>query len=102
MAIFMKGISTTVSTMVDLGWKEIHSEEKGESYDVDEAHLLKNGRKFAMVSATGCSCWDGNVEGWIELTKVAIMKIAKTWASGPAARAEKALGEWILKNKKKL
>lgn len=83
--------------------KEIKHFDESEAYETDEARLFKLGTKYTILSATGCSCWDGDWEGWTDLTKPELYKIAKSWANPNSYdHAEKNLGAWIIENKSEL
>jgi len=99
----MKGINTDETKMREFGWEEIHSEDHGAAYEVDQAKLYKKDKKYAMLMATGCSCWEGNFEGWIDLSKKKLLKLAYTWSTADAYnKGETELGKWVLANKDKI
>lgn len=43
---------------------ELASVDEADSYEVDEAHIYFDPAtgKFALLTASGCSCWDGDFE----------------------------------------
>ena len=66
-------------------------------YEEDEAILLVDKKGlYTILEATGCSCWDGDWEGWTEVTKPQLKKLGKTWTK--LWGAAKELGEWIERN----
>lgn len=75
----------------------VHEVDESEAYEEDEAKLLRNQRKYTMIAATGCSCWDGDWEGWTDLTKAEVRKLGESW-SKDGYGATKTLGEWIKEN----
>jgi hypothetical protein len=74
----------------------VHEVDESEPYEEDEAKLLKNQRKYALIQASGCSCWDGDWGGWTDLTKPEVRKLGETWSKSYGA--EKVMGEWIRDN----
>lgn len=74
----------------------VHEVDESGGYDTDDAKLFKNQRKYTLISGTGCSCWDGDYEGWTDLTLAELRKLGKSWTKDYGASA--ALGEWITKN----
>jgi hypothetical protein len=93
----MKGINSTDDKIKDFGWKEIERVDKSPSYEIDEAILFNKDKKYALVSAVDCSCWSGNYEGWIDMNKKELLKIAKEWAKENSGEgdAAKELGKII-------
>lgn len=81
----------------DLGRKVKHIDQS-EAYEEDEAVLLINKQdKYTLLSATGCSCWDGDWEGWADLSRAQVKKLGKSWAKDTYG-ASKILGQWITEN----
>jgi hypothetical protein len=72
--------------------------DESASYEEDEAMLLlnKNGR-YTMLLATGCSCWDGDWEGWADLTLAETRKLGRAWLKDNYG-ASSSLGKWITEN----
>lgn len=54
--------------------------DESEAYEQDGAMLFKKGRKYYYLQSNGCSCWDGDWDGF-ELTLPELRK----WA---AAKSE--------------
>lgn len=94
------------ATSARYGWDEDLSEygelvreiDGGDGWDVDIARLYKKGRKYSVLMATGCSCFDGEYEGWTELTKAELVSLANKWKD--AFGAERRLGSWIVNGMK--
>lgn len=98
----MKAVSNFHPQYSKNGWdfsllgEIIHEVNESEPYEEDEAKLLKNRSRYSLIQATGCSCWDGDWEGWTDLTKAEVRKLGKSWANGYGA--SKTLGKWIEAN----
>jgi hypothetical protein len=75
----------------------VHEIDESESYEEDEAKLFKNQRKYTLIAASGCSCWDGDWEGWTDLTKTELKKLGVSWSKDEYG-ASKSMGEWITEN----
>lgn len=75
------------------------SADESEAYETNESALfLGNNGKYSWIDANGCSCWDGDWDGW-ELTKLQLLKMAKGVIERKYGRtAEVVVAEWILKN----
>lgn len=71
--------------------------DESEDYEVNEARLYKKGTKYTLITANGCSCWDGDWEGWTNISKTELRKLGASWAKDYSA-AEKKIGEWIKEN----
>lgn len=87
--------------------KEVITIDLSEAYNTDIARVYKQGNKFTTLFGNGCSCWDGRYEGWTNLTKPELKKLATRWASPNYNDhrynyAEAALGRWLLENWKSL
>lgn len=50
-------------------------EDTSEPYEEDEAKLFKKGDTYYLLSANGCSCWEGDWDGW-EFTRDELVKWA--------------------------
>lgn len=74
----------------------VHEVDESAAYEEDEAKLFKNQRKYALIQATGCSCWNGDWEGWADLTKPELRKLGVSWSKEYGAA--KVMGEWIKEN----
>jgi hypothetical protein len=74
----------------------IHSEDANQAYGHDEARLFKQGRRYNLIAATGCSCWDGEWEGWGNLTLAELRKLGKSWAGDGGSPG--LMGEYILES----
>lgn len=81
----------------DLGRKVKHIDES-EAYEEDEAMLLVNrDGKYTIITASGCSCWDGDWGGWTDLTAAQVKKLGKSWVKDVYG-ATSTLGKWITEN----
>ena len=80
----------------DLG-KLVVEFDESEAYEQNATKLFKKGTKYTLLASDGCSCWDGNWEGWTEVTKTELKKLGEAW-SKDYSRAEKNIGEWIVEN----
>lgn len=84
--------------------KELHTVDNADAYEVDEAILLcteAKRPKYTVLFASGCSCWDGDYDGWTDLTKAELIKLAKGWAKQPKKywdQTDRDMGIWILEN----
>lgn len=83
----------------------VHAIDASEGYDVDQAVVLKKGnrRAFTVLFANGCSCWNGDYEGWTNLSKAELKKLADTWAKPTPEDyqykyAEAEIGRWLKEN----
>ena len=74
----------------------IYEIDESAAYEEDEAKLLKKGETYTLIQATGCSCWDGDWEGWTDLTPPELKQLAVTWLKGYGA--EKVMGAYINEN----
>ena len=74
-----------------------------EPYTVEEALLFKKDDEYNLLEANGCSCWDGDYDGWSFSYDELI-----AWAEAKSARQEykwrrqnfELLADWILKKVK--
>jgi hypothetical protein len=66
-AIFSDGSSYREST--PQGWTLIAAIDESQPYEVDVTEIFRTSEGFALVTASGCSCWDGayQVETFITL-----------------------------------
>lgn len=71
--------------------------DESEDYEQDASRLYKKGRKYTLLDSNGCSCWDGDWEGWTDLTLTELRKLGKSWAKDEYS-SSKAMGEWIKEN----
>ena len=74
----------------------IYEVDESEPYEEDEAALIEQDGLYTLIQATGCSCWDGDWEGWTDLTLDELVKVAHSWTTGYGA--EKVMGQYILEN----
>lgn len=88
---------TAEQEMAEKFGKLLHDIDTADSYEVAESHLFKKGTKYYWIQANGCSCWDGDYDGY-ELTKPELMKLAKARAKDTWGGHEKQMAEWILEN----
>ena len=42
--------------------KELAFLDEADSYEVDESGIYTDGVKFYLLTASGCSCWDGDYD----------------------------------------
>lgn len=77
--------------------EEVHEEDTQPSWEQDAARLFKRGRKFTLIASSGCSCWDGEWEGWTDITLTELRKLGEAWSKDWGG-ATKLMGEWIKKN----
>lgn len=77
----------------------INEEDESACYEYDESELyLKDGR-YTCLSGAGCSCWDGNMSGWTDISKEELLTLATEWAKEREyPTAETSMGKWILEN----
>lgn len=61
--------------MVKLFGTLLVEEDTSNGYDTETSHLFKKGTKYVWIDANGCSCWEGDYDGW-ELTKSELKKLA--------------------------
>lgn len=91
----------TKETKNELFGELLHDEDTADSYEVDESQLYFDGKKYYWLQASGCSCWDGDYDGW-ELTKLQLIKLGKARAKDEdgyrGAGHEKLMGIWITEN----
>lgn len=97
----MKAI-TIHSNLDDYGDLLHEVDQAGNNYEVDEAKLyLKDGR-YTYLQASGCSCWEGDYEGWTDVVRGDLLRMAATWAKGWTREGynntESLMGKWILEN----
>ena len=79
----------------------LQDEDHSQAYDVERAMLFFNGEHYFMLEANGCSCWDGDYDGW-QFTKRELLKWAKArhnkqefeWRK----QAFEHLADWVLEN----
>lgn len=43
-------------------WELLAEDDRSESYDVDITAIYRDGDKFLLATASGCSCWDGDYD----------------------------------------
>lgn len=60
--------------------KLLHGVYSDEPYQVEDAELYYNGKSYFFIEANGCSCWDGDWDGW-EFNKTELIKWAKAKVS---------------------
>lgn len=78
---------------------------ESEPYEMNASSLFysKKTRKYTWIDANGCSCWDGDWDGW-EMNKKEMFALAdKLVANAKDYRkyAEDVVAEWIVKNIKR-
>ena len=56
----MRKIETVYSFPED--WEQIAFIDESADYEVDQTAIFKTKSGFALATATGCSCWDGDWE----------------------------------------
>lgn len=75
--------------------------DTSEPYETEESLLFKNDKgEYVWLSANGCSCWDGDYDGWV-LDKDELLKLATTtyerrydWRD----TADALVAKWVLEN----
>lgn len=80
----------------DLYGELIQDIDESESYEIDQSKLFRKDGLYTILTAFGCSCWDGDWEGWTEVTVEELLPLAKSW--GTDRGSQKSLGKWILEN----
>jgi len=80
----------------DIGELVKEIDESG-SYEQDASLLFKKGRKYTLLDSNGCSCWDGDWEGWTDLTLTELRKLGQAWAKNEYG-SSKSMGKWINEN----
>lgn len=81
--------------------KLLHGHYRDEPYQVEDAELYYDGKYYYFLEANGCSCWDGDWDGW-QFTKTEVIK----WAKAKVQKQEydwrkqsfEYLAEWIVEN----
>ena len=70
--------------------------DESADYEVNQTLLFKpkNGRGFNLLFANGCSCWDGDYDGWY-MNKAELTKWAK--ANVDSSGADKEMAKYIIK-----
>jgi len=74
--------------------------DTSESYEQESAHLFKKGTKYFWISSNGCSCWEGDYDGW-ELGKIELKKLAQKNLKnrhGQRDTADFLVAKWVLDN----
>lgn len=76
--------------------------DESESYEVETAELFKaNDGSYNLLEANGCSCWDGDYEGWnmtlAELLDWATAKVGKQ-SSTRRKYADEVVAHWVADN----
>ena len=74
--------------------------ETSEPYETERSLLFKKGTKYIWLGANGCSCWEGDYDGW-ELSKPDLKKLAlKTWETRYDWRdtADALVAKWVMEN----
>lgn len=77
----------------DLGIEVVKFNESAD-YEENETALYNKDGKYTLLAANGCSCWDGEWEGWTDLTIEELKKLGDSWAKD-WGQAEKKIGEYI-------
>lgn len=70
-------------------------------YEIEDAELYFDGKYYYFLEANGCSCWEGDWDGW-QFTKTEVIK----WAKAKVKQQEynwrkqsyEILAEWIVEN----
>lgn len=75
----------------------VHEIDESQSYEQDASLLFKNGKKYTLLDSNGCSCWDGDWEGWTDLTKVELKKLGVSWSNDQFGSSA-SIGKWITEN----
>lgn len=79
----------------------VHEEDHSEAYEVEKALLFYNGKHYFFLEANGCSCWDGDYDGW-QFTKTELLKWAKAKVKQQEydwrKQAYEHLADWIVEN----
>jgi hypothetical protein len=83
--------------MIKLFGTELDFENNADSYETNEAYLFQKGDKYFYLSANGCSCWDGDYDGW-QFTKLELLKWAKENAANDYEDSDQLLAQWIMDN----
>lgn len=74
--------------------------DTSEAYEQESSYLFKKGTKYVWIDANGCSCWDGDYDGW-ELTKTELKTLAKKTLDnsyGGRDRAGELVAKWVAEN----
>lgn len=65
------------------GWTLLSTVDESESYETDIAEIWKTQKGYALLTASGCSCWGGEYDtaefDSIELLAVALLKEDRTY-----------------------
>jgi hypothetical protein len=84
----------------------LHEVDTSEGYDTELARLHKSpDGRFNLLEANGCSCWDGDYDGW-SFTKTELLKWAKQ-KSGKQEyewrrQAHELVADWVMEHKDEL
>jgi predicted AlkP superfamily pyrophosphatase or phosphodiesterase len=76
----------------------IHETDSHPDWEQNATKLFKNGTKYTLIASNGCSCWDGDWEGWTNINKTELRKLGIAWSKDWGI-AEKEMGEWIKESK---
>ena len=66
------------------GWTLLSAVDESEPYEVDMAEIWRTAEgRFALVTASGCSCWDGEYDSdefdSLELLAVSLLREERTY-----------------------
>ena len=93
---------STEEEMEEKFGKLLHETDTADAWEVAESKLFqKDDNTFFWLQANGCSCWDGDYDGW-QLTRLQLIKLGKKRAKDEdgyhGADHEKLMGIWITDN----
>ena len=94
----------TEDEMVEKFGKLLVDINTSEDYQQETSSLFYNPktRKYTWIDSNGCSCWDGDYDGW-ELTKEEMLTIAKKKVENKRdwrEAAEDIVAQWIVDHRK--
>lgn len=84
--------------MSDLFGTLLADYDTSDAYETEVSYLFKKGSKYTWIDGNGCSCWEGDYEGW-ELTESELMKLAdKTLQANYRGTAQVLIAKWVKEN----
>lgn len=90
--------------MAELFGKLLVDYDTSEPYEQETSSLFYNSktRKYTWIDSNGCSCWDGDYDGW-ELTKKELVELAKKKVEDKGRYrddAEYLVAKWVTEHRK--
>lgn len=90
--------------MAELFGKVLVDHDTSEPYEQETSTLFYNPktRKYTWIDSNGCSCWDGDYDGW-ELTKTELVELARKKVDDKGRYrddAEYLVAKWVTEHRK--